>query len=162
MIDSALRLLLAVGFGALIGLNRDLHKKDAGVRTHALVALGAALIVVASARLSSTPDERAAAVSRAIQGVLTGIGFLGAGVILRDESRQRVHGLTTAASIWVTALFGVACGVGAYFEALAGIALAFLVLVLGGPAERLGDRLFGRSDDPGESRAPIAPPPDAP
>jgi len=161
MIETALRLLLAVGLGALIGLNRDLHKKDAGLRTHALVALGAALIVLASARLSPAPEDRAAAISRSIQGVLTGIGFLGAGVIVRDQSRRRVHGLTTAAAIWVTALFGIACGVGSYFEALVGIALAFLVLVFGGQAERLGDRLFGRTDDPEESGSRDAPSPRA-
>jgi putative Mg2+ transporter-C (MgtC) family protein len=151
MIETGLRLLLAATVGALIGLNRDLHGKDAGLRTHSLVALGAAMIVLASAQLSTTPENRADVVSRAIQGVLTGIGFLGAGVILHDESRRRVRGLTTAATIWVTALFGVACGVGAYYEALAGIALAFVVLVFGGPAERFGDRLLGpRSQDPGE------------
>ena len=153
MNETAVRLLLAVGFGAPVGLNRDLHKKDAGLRTHALVALGAALVVIAAERLPGAPEDRAAAVSRAIQGVLTGIGFVGAGVIVHDASR-RVYGLTTAAAIWLTALFGVACGVGAYSEALFAVALAFVVIVVGGPIESFMDRRFGPSGGFASDSAP--------
>src|SRR5690349_17079767 len=102
----ALRLGLAVVVGGLIGLNRDLHRKPAGVRTHALVSLGTALMVIAILPPGSTLDQRVDALSRVIQGVLTGIGFLGAGVILHDAGNGRVRGLTTAATIWVTALIG--------------------------------------------------------
>jgi len=76
------------------------------------------------------------------QGVLTGVGFLGAGVILRDPGDGRVHGLTTAAAVWVTALFGVASGAGAYREVGAGFVLVLLVLWFGGPIERLVRRVF--------------------
>jgi putative Mg2+ transporter-C (MgtC) family protein len=135
------RLLVAVLFGALIGINRDLHGKPAGLRTHGLVALGAALVVLASERLAGS-DRQADVISRVAQGVITGVGFLGAGVILRDPGDGRVHGLTTAAAIWVTALFGVASGAGAFREVGLGFVLVLLVLSLGGPIERLVRRVF--------------------
>src|SRR5213080_2656391 len=87
--ETSARLLIAVLFGALIGINRDLHGKPAGLRTHSLVALGAALAVLASARLAGSGDHQADVVSRVAQGVLTGVGFLGAGVILRDPGDDR-------------------------------------------------------------------------
>ena len=152
MTETSFRLLLAALIGALIGLNRDRRHKDAGLRTHALVALGAALIVVASAGVAGTPEQRGDVISRAIQGVLTGIGFLGAGVILHDRDERRVRGLTTAATVWLTALFGVACGVGAYAEVAAGIVIAFVILMFGGPIERMLDRRSrSRADDPEEA-----------
>jgi len=160
MLETGLRLLLAAVIGGLIGLNRDLRGKDAGVRTHALVAVGAALIVVASATLTDEPNHRADAISRVAQGVLTGIGFLGAGVILRDESRNRVRGLTTAATVWMTSLVGVACAVGAYREVLAGTLLVFAILQFGGPIERLVDRRDrSRDEGAGEPAAGALPPP---
>jgi putative Mg2+ transporter-C (MgtC) family protein len=107
-----------------------------------LVALGSALAVLAAARSAGSGDHRADVVSRVAQGVLTGIGFLGAGVILRDPGDGRVHGLTTAAAIWVTALFGVACGAGAYQEVGLGFVLVLLVLWLGGPIEQLVRRVL--------------------
>jgi putative Mg2+ transporter-C (MgtC) family protein len=137
------RLLTAVVIGAGIGANRELHNKPAGLRTHALVGLGAALAVVGSATLAATPEQRADVVSRVIQGIITGIGFLGAGVILRDPGDRRVHGLTTAAAVWVTALFGVACGAGAYREVAVALVLVFAILVAGGSIERLVNRLLG-------------------
>jgi len=140
--ETSARLLIAVLFGALIGINRDLHGKPAGLRTHSLVALGAALAVLASARLAGSGDHQADVVSRVAQGVLTGVGFLGAGVILRDPGDGRVHGLTTAAAVWVTALFGVASGAGAYREVGAGFVLVLFVLWFGGPIERLVRRVF--------------------
>ena len=143
------RLLIAVLFGALIGINRDLHGKPAGLRTHALVGLGAALAVVVCARLASSADRQADVISRVVQGVVTGVGFLGAGVILRDPGDGRVHGLTTAAAIWVTALFGVASGAGAYREVGVGLVLVFVVLLLGGPIERVIHRFFQRPSDDG-------------
>ncbi|MBA8884324.1 MgtC/SapB family protein [Dokdonella fugitiva] len=138
----ALRLGLAVVVGGLVGLNRDLHRKPAGVRTHALVSLGTALMVIAILPPGSSLDLRVDALSRVIQGVLTGIGFLGAGVILHDTGNGRVRGLTTAATIWVTALIGVACGAGQY----AAIAIAFvfgaLAVLFGGSIERAFRRRF--------------------
>jgi putative Mg2+ transporter-C (MgtC) family protein len=138
--------LIAVLLGAVIGINRDLHGKPAGLRTHALVGLGAALVVVACARLAGSAHHQADVISRVVQGVITGVGFLGAGVILRDPSDDRVHGLTTAAGIWVTAVFGVASGAGAYREVGLGLGLALLVLVLGGSIERAVHHLFHRND----------------
>ena len=88
-------------------------------------------------------------ISRVAQGVLTGVGFLGAGVILRDPGDGRVHGLTTAAAIWVTALFGVACGAGAYQEVGLGFVLVLLVLWLGGPIEQLVRQVLGQPDADG-------------
>ena len=137
--------------GSLIGLNRDLHNKPAGVRTHALVALSAALAVAGSKLVSSSAAQQADIASRAIQGVITGIGFLGAGVILRDPGEGHVHGLTTAATIWVTAILGVACGAGAYAEVGLGVVFVFAVLVVGGPLERFSHRFFGPPRDGGHS-----------
>src|SRR5690242_14292326 len=94
----AIRLGCAVLAGAVIGLDRELRRKPAGLRTHALVSLGAAITLIATVAAShGAPD----AMSRAIQGIITGIGFLGAGVIMQHAAEHRVEGLTTAASIWV-------------------------------------------------------------
>ena len=140
-VEVPIRLLAAVLAGAVIGLNRELHNKPAGLRTHALVGLGAALAVITAATLTQTADHQADVVSRVVQGVITGIGFLGAGVILRDPGDGRVQGLTTAAALWVTALFGVACGVGSYREVGIGMVMVFAVLLVGGPIERFAHRL---------------------
>jgi len=146
--ELSLRLLVAVLFGGLIGANRSLHGKPAGLRTHALVALGAALIVLATGELA-TADRLPDVVSRVAQGVLTGIGFLGAGVILRTPEDRQVHGLTTAAAVWVTALVGVASGAGAFREVGLGFVLTLAVLFLGGPIEDFVRRVFGQSPTDG-------------
>jgi len=104
--EIALRLGAALILGSAMGLNRDLHAKPAGVRTHALVSMGAAMAVIISLGLpgelkSMDPN----AISRVLQGILTGIGFLGAGVILRDTG-GRITGITTAATIWLCAVLG--------------------------------------------------------
>ena len=136
-----LRLGSAVAAGCAIGLDRNLHGKPTGVKTMGLVALGAALTTMSTVSTTlahGTYDP--SAVSRTIQGVITGIGFLGAGVIVHGsqptDKVDKVHGLTTAASIWVTAAIGVVCGVGDW--RLAGIALVivFLLFIVGGPLER--------------------------
>jgi putative Mg2+ transporter-C (MgtC) family protein len=135
-LDIVARLALSVVVGAAIGLNRDLHHKQAGVRTNALVSLGAALAVLLVFPPGDDPTHRIDALSRVIQGVLTGIGFLGAGVILRDPATRHVSGLTTAAAIWLAALLGVACGVGAYIPVLVALVLALIAIACGGPFER--------------------------
>lgn len=122
--DLALRLLTAIAVGAIIGLQREITHKTAGLRTHLLVALGTALLIVSVQRAQMQLD----AVSRVIQGIVTGIGFLGAGAILKLTAEHRVHGLTTSAGIWMTAAAGVAAGLGQYAAALIGAALAWLVL----------------------------------
>ena len=148
-LDIAARLVTAIACGAVIGLNRDLHHKQAGVRTNALVSLGAALAVIVVMPPGVSDSQRIDALSRVIQGVLTGIGFLGAGVILRDPSTRRVSGLTTAAAIWLAALLGIASGAGAYRIAALAIVFGLVAIVCGGPFERL----FRRSVEPQESDA---------
>ncbi|MDB6063624.1 MAG: MgtC/SapB family protein [Verrucomicrobiaceae bacterium] len=125
--DIALRLTLAVAGGSIIGINRYLHHKAAGMRTHALTALGAALATVL---IIDAAGSDAQAFSRVLQGLVTGIGFLGAGVILHNAD-DRVQGLTTAASIWLSSIFGIAMGRGAYAAAFIAIALALFILVVG-------------------------------
>jgi putative Mg2+ transporter-C (MgtC) family protein len=154
--EIALRLLVAAIIGGLIGLNRELHDKPAGLRTHALVALGAALVVVMVAPPGIATGSTDA-LSRVIQGVVTGIGFLGAGVILRDPGDRRVHGLTTAAGVWVTALFGMAAGAGQFVLVGVGSTLMLVVLVLGVPIEALIHRRDGHRVGKDESPPPNLP-----
>lgn len=147
-IDLALRLFVATLIGGLIGLNRDLHGKPAGVRTHALVALGSALIVLVAGQLAGAEGPHVAdAQSRVIQGLITGIGFLGAGVILHSVDDKKVHGLTTAAAIWVAALFGAACGAGAFRPVLIALVLLAIVLTLGGRFEHAVHQWLRRDRD---------------
>lgn len=143
--DVAIRLTAAVLVGGAIGLNRDLRGKPAGVRTHALVGLGAAVVTVIAAGVAGASGD-VAAVSRVMQGVITGIGFLGAGVILHRE-QGRVRGLTTAASIWIVASLGIACGVADWWPVGLGTGLTLLVLMAGGPVERAVHRLMGEAPD---------------
>ncbi len=123
------RLLLAALLGGVLGYEREQHGKAAGLRTHMLVAMGAALFVL-------VPDQagmRIEDMSRVIQGVVAGIGFLCAGAILKSAGRrdgETVHGLTTAAGVWMTAAIGVACGLGREATAVMATLLAFAVLAL--------------------------------
>ena len=136
------RLLLAAVLGAAIGANRELRQKPAGLRTHALVALGAALASLTSLYLRATPGlEDPAASSRVLQGILAGVGFIGAGVILHRSDTKVVHGLTTAASIWVVSTVGAAAGLGLWRLALISVALVLLVFAIGGPLDRALHRL---------------------
>lgn len=136
-VDILLRLSMATIVGSLIGLNRELRHKPAGLRTHALVALGAAIAaaLVTWSADGVTPIHLFDALSRVIQGIITGIGFLGAGVILRTENGQSVHGLTTAASIWLAACLGSACGAGAWVITACAFILVMLILIVGGLIE---------------------------
>jgi putative Mg2+ transporter-C (MgtC) family protein len=121
--EIALRLGVAVLIGAAIGLDRELRHKSAGVRTIGLVSLGGALATL----LVTLASDDMSAVSRVIQGALTGIGFLGAGVIVRH--RGNVEGLTTAASIWVAVVLGAGAGLGAWAPTIIGGGLALAILV---------------------------------
>jgi putative Mg2+ transporter-C (MgtC) family protein len=122
------RLGLAVLLGAAIGINREWQRKPAGLRTHALVALGGALFTLIGLLLR--PDDPSA-LGRILQGITAGIGFIGAGVIMRRPDLQDVQGLTTAAAIWVVAAIGVAAGAGLWQTSLIALGLAFFVLVAG-------------------------------
>jgi putative Mg2+ transporter-C (MgtC) family protein len=149
LMDIALRLSAATIVGGVIGLNRELKHQSAGLRTHALVALGAAL---ATSLATWSPDIAAAlhgdAMSRIIQGIITGIGFIGAGVILRTDDGRAVHGLTTAASIWLAACLGCACGAGAWAVTSVAFGWVLLILIFGEPLERWAIRkLEPRPDD---------------
>lgn len=135
LIDITLRLGTAALFGAMIGLNRDLHGKPTGMRTLGVVGLGAALVVLASMDFQTLQGVDANPVSRAIQGVLTGIGFLGAGVIVRDSEGKSVQGLTTGALIWLTACIGIVCGLGAWRVAVIAMGIVFLLLIGAGSLE---------------------------
>jgi putative Mg2+ transporter-C (MgtC) family protein len=133
--DVFIRLTAAVGTGALIGLDRELRRKPAGLRTMALVGLGSAVFVLETidpARGVAYTD----ATSRVVQGIVTGIGFLGAGAILRGAGEDTVRGLTTAASIWVAAACGIACGLANWPLVVGGCALGVLVQV-SSPVERV-------------------------
>jgi putative Mg2+ transporter-C (MgtC) family protein len=107
-----------------------------GMRTLALVSLGSALATLATTNFGALGFP-ADAISRTIQGILTGVGFIGGGVILRDIGRRTVYGLTTAATVWIAAVLGVTCGLGAWRIAMAASAITLVLLVLGGPVERL-------------------------
>ena len=144
--EVVIRLLAATGIGGAIGLNRELTKKPAGLRTHALVALGSALVMVSALQLGVSDDRtHADAVSRVIQGLIAGIGFLGGGVILHTDGRN-VIGLTTAATIWVAAALGISCGIGQWRVAGIAAGIALVVLVLGRPLEAALHRR--QHDDP--------------
>ena len=143
--DIALRLLMATLIGSGIGLDRELRGKAAGMRTHALVSLGAALIVVVTIRLTPVGFEHIDAISRAIQGIIAGVGFLGGGAILKSSGQgEIVQGLTTAASIWLVACLGVACGAGQWVASLIGLILALLILIVGRVVERFFHRVAKR------------------
>jgi putative Mg2+ transporter-C (MgtC) family protein len=147
--EIVLRLGAAVIIGGVLGLNRDLHGKPTGVRTLGLVALGSALIVVGASNLVGPGSPDPNVVSRVVQGVLTGIGFLGAGVILHSAGdAHRVRGLTTAACTWLTACMGLVCGIGDWRLLAVALPLVFLLLVLGGPIERGFHRRWGDDDTP--------------
>jgi len=123
-----LRLLLAAGVGALLGLERELRRKSAGFRTNILIAIGSCLFTLISTGMGTGDPTR-------VPGqIVVGIGFLGAGAIL--HSSERVTGMTTAATIWVNAALGVAAGAGQLRLAVIGAALTLAVLLVLGPLER--------------------------
>jgi putative Mg2+ transporter-C (MgtC) family protein len=143
------RLVSAVLIGAVIGLDRNLRGKPSGMKTLGLVALGASLATMASMGFELQLAARDTdAISRVIQGIITGIGFLGAGVIVHERSSDRVRGLTTAASIWVTAAIGIVCGMGSWKIAAISAVIVLALFILGRPLERLLHRRWmGRSND---------------
>ena len=143
--DILLRLGAAAMVGGLIGLNRDLKGKPIGLRTLALVGVAAALLV-ALADQSAARDRISGETARVIQGILTGIGFLGAGVIVHTGSRHEVHGLTTAACVWLAAAIGIVCGAGQWPIVLVAVVISFAVLLGGHAVERFAARRLGGAD----------------
>lgn len=146
-LDLTLRLLTAAGLGAAIGIEREVRRKPAGLRTNILIALGSALFTVVSIELAhggGTPD-------RVASQIVTGIGFLGAGAILRGG--HSVHGLTTAATIWVNAAIGMAAGAGAFAIATGATMVTLIVLGVLGPIERYFERRAGLTGPDGGASA---------
>jgi len=130
LLFSLSRLGLAAALGAIMGYQRESVHSTAGLRTHILVCLGAAFFVLASVEAGQTSAD----VSRVIQGIVAGIGFLGAGTILKVGDRLEVHGLTTAASVWLTAAIGTGAGLGHIWLPTVGAVIGWIVL---GPIGRI-------------------------
>jgi putative Mg2+ transporter-C (MgtC) family protein len=141
--DLMVRLLVAAGLGAVIGLEREFRHKPAGLRTNILIAVGAALFTTVSIELGrayggGSPDRVAAQ-------IVTGVGFLGGGAILRG--RSNIHGMTTAATIWVNSAIGMAAGIGAYAMAAAATFITIVVLLVLLPIEKRFEEQSGREHD---------------
>lgn len=130
--EDLLKLLLAVVAGGAIGLERELHHKAAGFRTLTLICIGAALITLLDGHINGA--------GRLMANIVTGVGFLGAGVIMHEASR--IRGLTTASAVWVSAALGMAIGAGAYFAAAVGLVVVMLVMTIFLRMERWIDSRF--------------------
>ncbi|HYX13191.1 MAG TPA: MgtC/SapB family protein [Nostoc sp.] len=133
LLNISFRLCLALFIGAIIGLERQIRGKPAGLRTHMLVSLGSAVFTLIIMQTDGSESSRDG-LSRVIQGIAAGVGFLGAGEIVRQSSQEsqrlEIHGLTSAAAIWVSAALGIAAGCGLWQLALIGGLLTFLVLTV--------------------------------
>ncbi|MGQ9545805.1 MAG: MgtC/SapB family protein [Dehalococcoidia bacterium] len=127
LLEMVLRFLLAVALGAGIGYQRERAGKAAGLRTLVLVSAGAALFTLASIYGFGVEGVD---IGRVAAGVVVGVGFIGAGVIIRGQREEEVAGLTTAASIWVTSAVGLACGAGMYFMAIIATLVIVVILLL--------------------------------
>jgi putative Mg2+ transporter-C (MgtC) family protein len=143
------RLVMAALVGALPGLQREIRGVPAGLRTHMLVSLGSAIFVLAALESGAGAAET----TRVIQGLAAGIGFVGAGAILKSALRSEVHGLTTAANIWLTAGLGTAVGMGRIWLGVMGSVLAYCVLALVGRAESQLASARGKSTHDQSNRA---------
>ena len=137
-----IRVIAAVVLGGFLGIERERAGKPAGFRTHMLVCLGTALVVLACTEVKMSLDG----LSRVIQGIVTGIGFIGAGTILKLTDKREIQGLTTAAGLWMTAAIGVAVGLGALGLALIGTVMTVIVLALQGVEEALNKRGNNQND----------------
>ena len=141
--EVAIRLAVAVVLGASLGWDRERWNKPAGIRTHMLVSLGSATFTILGFEVGQHYSNGGFDPTRVLQGVVGGIGFLGAGAIL--QNRGQVSGITTAASVWVAGALGAAAGVGAYVLAMIATALAFAILAGAGKLEQLARKNGGDS-----------------
>lgn len=132
-----IRLLFSAALGAVVGIQRERTGKPAGLRTHMLVALGSTLFVLVPLETGMPLADT----SRVVQGIATGIGFIGAGAILKLATEREVHGLTTAAGIWMTAAAGVAVGTGRLGIAALSIGFTWVILAIVGRVEHRLDRV---------------------
>lgn len=137
--DDLIGILLATLLGAGIGLERELSGKAAGLRTNLLICLGAAVFTIISREMATGAEN---SVTRIAAQIVTGVGFLGAGAIIQD--RGGVHGLTTAATIWLMASIGMACGARFYQLAIITSLIAIVVLVAVGKVSKHLDRFTGK------------------
>ena len=142
-----LRLAVAGGAGCLVGLNRNLHHQGAGLRTYGLVALSTAGLTIGIVVAGGGMEP----LSRVVQGIMAGVGFLGGGVILRRTDIGHVTGLTSAAAVWFVAGLSVLCGLGLWPLAGTLFALSLLLLLFGRTIERWGARLFGADTEDDEA-----------
>jgi len=126
------RLVLAVILGAAIGYERERRRRAAGLRTHMLIALGVASVVIAAEQAGLEPSD----LSRVLQGILAGIGFLGAGAILKQGETEHIKGLTTAASVWATSAIAIAAALGRAATAVIATIIALVILAVLAPLER--------------------------
>lgn len=131
-----IRLTAAALLGAIVGMQRERAGKPAGLRTHMLVCLGTTVFVLACTGVGMSTDG----ISRVVQGIVTGIGFIGAGSILKLDEERNIQGLTTAAGIWMTSAIGVAVGVGSLGVAMLSTAATVGVLALAQPLERRNEK----------------------
>jgi putative Mg2+ transporter-C (MgtC) family protein len=131
--SAIVRLLAAVVLAGMVGLEREFHGRWAGLRTHMAVAMGAAVFVIVGTEIAPAPSTD---ITRIVQGIAAGIGFLGAGTILKLSDQLEVKGLTTASSIWLSAALGTAAGLGLYVLAIATTIVALAVLALLRPMEK--------------------------
>jgi putative Mg2+ transporter-C (MgtC) family protein len=144
-LEALVRMGVAAVVGAIVGMDRERQGKPAGLRTHVLVAAGAALFVIAASEVGMPTAD----MSRVIQGVAAGIGFLGAGAILKLSDAREIRGLTTAATIWMTAALGVAAGLGRLGLAFAAAVLTLVTLTALGWLE---DRVWPQRHDDDDAR----------
>lgn len=124
-----LRLLVAIALGAVLGYEREMRGTSAGLRTHMLVAIGSALFVLVPLQAGMSIDD----LSRVLQGITSGIGFLGAGAIIKLSQNREIRGLTTAAGVWLTAAIGVSAGMGREATAVLSTIFALCILALSHP-----------------------------
>ena len=138
-LQEVITLVAAIVLGGAIGLEREINGKAAGLRTNILICMGAAAFTIVAQHFSSDLEGA----TRMMAGVVTGVGFLGAGALIQEG--KGIHGLTTAASIWLVASIGVACGVGLYSLAVTITVLALIVLLGLHPITRLIHKKFGKN-----------------
>jgi len=148
-IDDLLRIGAAAIVGGVLGFEREVSGHFAGLRTHMMVSIGCAIFVVAGLEVSGDSTQ---AMTRVIQGLATGVGFIGAGTILKLDVRQEIRGLTTASSIWLTAALGTLAGLAEYVPAAAATVIALVVLAVLQPMERM---LAHRAKSPPRSDPPV-------
>ena len=136
LVHVIIRLMAATLLGAIVGIQREKAGKPAGLRTHILVCLGTAVFILACSGVGMSSDG----LSRVIQGIVTGIGFIGAGSILKLDKERDIQGLTTAAGVWMTAAIGVAVGLGSLGVALLSTFFTLIILALAGPFEARSEK----------------------